>query len=104
MALKKKKDVASITAEINADVDNNVATETVVTEPVAETVKPLAVQVEKKASAVADLLTPPKEELKTASLTLRMKPSVKKAFVDLCNEKGVSQADMFEFWVKNIAK
>ena len=38
MALKKKKDVASITAEINADVDNNVATETVVTEPVAETV------------------------------------------------------------------
>ena len=102
MALKKKKDVASITAEINADVDNNVATETVVTEPVAETVKP--VTVEKKASAVADLLTPPKEELKTASLTLRMKPSVKKAFVDLCNEKGVSQADMFEFWVKSITK
>lgn len=102
MALKKKKDVASITAEINADVDNNVATETVVTEPVAETVKP--VTVEKKASAVADLLTPPKEELKTASLTLRMKPSVKKAFVDLCNAKGVSQADMFEFWVKSITK
>ncbi len=103
MALKKKKDVASITAEINADVDNNVATETVVTEPVTETVKPV-VQVEKKASAVADLLTPPKEELKTASLTLRMKPSVKKAFVDLCNAKGVSQADMFEFWVKSITK
>ena len=102
MALKKKKDVASITAEINADVDNNVATETVVTEPVAETVKP--VTVEKKASAVADLLTPPKEELKTASLTLRMKPSVKKAFVDLCNAKGVSQADMFEFWVKSITQ
>ena len=102
MALKKKKDVASITAEINADVDNNVATETVVTEPVTETVKP--VTVEKKASAVADLLTPPKEELKTASLTLRMKPSVKKAFVDLCNAKGVSQADMFEFWVKSITK
>ncbi len=102
MALKKKKDVASITAEINADVDNNVATETVVTEPVAETVKP--VTVEKKASAVADLLMPPKEELKTASLTLRMKPSVKKAFVDLCNAKGVSQADMFEFWVKSITQ
>ena len=102
MALRKKKDVASITAEINEDVGNNVATETVVTEPVAETVKP--VTAEKKASAVADLLTPPKEELKTASLTLRMKPSVKKAFVDLCNEKGVSQADMFQFWVESITK
>lgn len=101
MALKKKKDVASMTAEINEDVNSNVATETVVKEPVAE---PTSVQVEKKASAVADLLTPPKEELKTASLTLRMKPSIKKAFVDFCKAKDVSQADMFQFWVESITK
>lgn len=96
MALKKKyQDVSATVSEINADVDNNASTETVVTEPAT---------VKKNVSGIADLLTPPKEELKTASLTLRMKPSVKKAFVKFCEKKRVSQADMFEFWVQSIIK
>lgn len=96
MALKKKyQNVSATVSEINADVDNNASTETVVTEPTT---------VKKNVSGIADLLTPPKEELKTASLTLRMKPSVKKAFVKFCEKKGVSQADMFEFWVQSIIK
>lgn len=102
MALKKKKDVASMAAEINSDVDNNVATETVVAEPVAETVKPVAE--EGRTASLSDLLTPSAKETKSGSLTLRVKPSVKKRFAEFCTEKGVSQPDMFEFWVNSIAK
>ena len=99
MALKKKyQNVSATVSEINADVDNNASTETVVMEPITEQKK------EVPASAIADLLTPPKEELKSASLTLRMKPSVKKSFVKFCEKKGISQADMFEFWVQSIIK
>ena len=98
MALKKKFDSAAMAAEINADVDNNAATETVVPK----------VQVEdkskKKANSLAELLTPKREELKSDTLTIRVKPSVRKKFEVFCKKKGVSRASMFEFWVENIAK
>ncbi len=104
MPLKKgRKDVASMAAEINADVDNNVATETAIAAPVAETVKPV-VEEKKVSSSLSDLLTPSAKETKSGSLTLRVKPSVKKRFAEFCTEKGVSQPDMFEFWVNSIAK
>lgn len=59
-------------------------------------------------SAVAgvdvDLLNPEVKERKSASMYLRCKPSVKKKFDAFCEAKGVSQADMFEFWVESLLK
>lgn len=49
-----------------------------------------------------DLLNPTKKERKTASIYLRCRPEVKAKFDALCNEKGISQADMFEFWVESL--
>ena len=96
MALKKKFDSAAMAAEINADVDNNAATETVVPK--------VQVEDKKKDNSLAELLTPKREELKSDTLTIRVKPSVRKKFEVFCKKKGVSRASMFEFWVENIAK
>lgn len=51
-----------------------------------------------------DLLNPEVKERKSASMYLRCKPSVKKKFDAFCEAKGVSQADMFEFWVESLLK
>ena len=96
MALKKKLNGAAMAAEINSDVNSNAATETVVKEPVK------AKPVKKMEGSLADLLTPKRTELKTESLTLRIKPSTKIKFEEFCAKKGVSRADMFEYWVNNI--
>lgn len=59
---------------------------------------------EKTASSFEDLLNPEVKERKTEAIYLRVKPSVKKAFDDVCKAKGISQADMFSFWVESILK
>lgn len=51
-----------------------------------------------------DLLNPEVKERKSASMYLRCKPSVKKKFDAFCDAKGISQADMFEFWVESLLK
>lgn len=51
-----------------------------------------------------DLLNPDKKPKKTASIYLRCKPEVKEKFDNLCKEKGISQADMFEYWVETLLK
>lgn len=59
---------------------------------------------EKTASSFEDLLNPEVKERKTEAIYLRVKPSVKKAFDDVCKAKGISQADMFSYWVESILK
>lgn len=98
MALKKKLGSGELAAEINADVDNNAATETVVPEVTVEN------KDKKKDNTLADLLTPKKGERKSETITIRVKPSVSKKFEAFCKKKGVTRAAMFEFWVENITK
>ena len=50
------------------------------------------------------LLNPVVRERKEASIYLRVKPSVKKAFEQICEEKDISQSEMFSFWVESILK
>ena len=58
---------------------------------------------EKKTGAVVDLLNPDiKKKKKSAAIYLRCKPEVKEKFEKLCEDKGISQADMFEFWVESL--
>lgn len=59
---------------------------------------------EKSASSFEDLLNPEIKERKTEAIYLRVKPSVKRAFDDICKAKGISQADMFSYWVESILK
>lgn len=59
---------------------------------------------EKTASSFEDLLNPEVKERKTEAIYLRVKPSVKRAFDDICKAKGISQADMFSYWVERILK
>ena len=76
-------------------------------EPVQEVVEPAKeVKAVSNASAsnVVDLLNPDKKPKKTASIYLRCKKEVKEKFDALCKEKGISQADMFEYWVKTLLK
>ena len=97
MAIKKKyQDSVSMVAEVNEGVDNNAATETVVAEVREES------KGGKASTSLSELLSPKKEELKSGSLTIRVKPSVKKKFESFCKRKGVSRAAMFEFWVESI--
>ena len=51
-----------------------------------------------------DLLNPVKQEQRTKSLFMRVKPSVYQKFYGFCKQKGVSQADMFEYWVEQLLK
>ncbi len=101
MGLKKRyPDAVTIANEINTAVDNNVATESVKAEAIEVTEE----KEETKDSSLAEILVPKKDELKSGSLTIRVKPSVKKKFESFCKKKGVSKASMFEYWVENIAK
>ena len=59
---------------------------------------------EEMASGFEALLNPEIKERKTEAIYLRVKPSVKRAFDDICKEKGISQADMFSYWVESILK
>lgn len=100
MAIKKQKyvDSASMVEEVNANVTANDATETVVPKvPVENKSKKVKV-------SLAELLTPQKEELKSAMLTIRVKPSVLAKFDSFCEQSGTTRAAMFEFWVNNIVK
>ena len=93
MAIKKKyQDSAAMVADVNEGVDNNAATESV-KENIKEDVKE---------TSLSKLLTPKKEELRSDTLTIRIKPSVRKKFEGFCQRKGVSRATMFEFWVDTI--
>lgn len=56
------------------------------------------------ASGFEALLNPEVKERKTEAIYLRVKPSVKRAFDDICKAKGISQADMFSYWVESILK
>ena len=56
------------------------------------------------ASGFESLLNPEVKERKTEAIYLRVKPSVKKAFDDICKQKCISQADMFSYWVESILK
>ena len=56
------------------------------------------------ASGFESLLNPEVKERKTEAIYLRVKPSVKKAFDDICKQKRISQADMFSYWVESILK
>lgn len=53
---------------------------------------------------VSELRKAPKAERRTASITFRITPTVKKKFEELCKESGSSQADMFTFWVDTASK
>lgn len=74
-----------------------------VVQPVQQEQKAEPVQEEKTAAAGIDLLNPKKQK-KTASIYLRCKPEIKEKFDKLCKDKGISQADMFEFWVDSLLK
>lgn len=79
--------------------------QTVKAEKVPESVKEVETvskPVEEK--TVSDLLNPEQKEKKTASIYLRCKPSVKAKFDKLCEEKNISQADMFEYWIETLLK
>lgn len=52
----------------------------------------------------ADLLNPMQREKKTGSIFLRCKPSVKSKFDAFCQEKKISQANLFEYWVESLLK
>lgn len=67
-------------------------------------IKKEEVKTEKTASSFEDLLNPEVKERKTEAIYLRVKPSVKKVFDDVCKAKGISQADMFSYWVESILK
>lgn len=64
--------------------------------------KKVVVPEEQSVGRTVDLLNPTKKERKTASIYLRCKPEIKVKFDKLCKEKGISQADMFEFWVESL--
>ncbi len=55
-------------------------------------------------NSVASLLNPEIEERKTDAIYIRVKPSIRQKFDAFCKSKGVSQADMFQFWVESILK
>ena len=67
-------------------------------------VKEVQTEEVKRASSFEDLLNPEVKERKTEAIYLRVKPSVKRAFDDICKAKGISQADMFSYWVESILK
>lgn len=67
-------------------------------------IKTEEVKTEKTVSGFESLLNPEIKERKTEAIYLRVKPSVKRAFDDICKQKGISQADMFSYWVESILK
>ena len=96
MALKKKAyvDADSMVAGINDVVKAN-----------APSVPDVAaVDVDSQVISVSDLRKPPKVERRTASITIRVTPTIKQKFDELCKAEESSQADMFAYWVETASK
>ena len=96
---KKKYDTDSVVAGVDDVVTSNN------TAPAAPEVKPSGKTVTVSVVTANDLLNPPVEKKKKlAAVYLRCKPDVKTKFDKFCKDKGISQSDLFEYWVETLLK
>jgi len=95
---KKKYDTDSVVAGVDDVVTSN-------NTPVQDEVKPSEKTVTVPVVTANDLLNPPVEKKKKlAAVYLRCKSDVKTKFDKFCKEKGISQSDLFEYWVETLLK
>ena len=95
---KKKYDTDSVVAGVDDVVTSN-------NTPVQDEVKPSGKTGTVSVVTANDLLNPPVEKKKKlAAVYLRCKSDVKTKFDKFCKEKGISQSDLFEYWVETLLK